>query len=143
MEEAMSVVPMPKQDLSECRFVEVLTTARDGGTFGHKLTGAHSGPNVLVAGHRNLVSGILERLIALPTLPWMRGAITLIILEDLDFESYVQSLRTGPADLFDEILCLPYTADRESTEDAALQGYRTILRQCARLGMIAGRGVNG
>ena len=139
----MSVLHMPKQDLSECSFVEVLTTARDGGIFGHKLTGANTGPSLLVAGHRNLVTAILDRLVGLPTLPWMRGAITLIILEDLDFDAYSHSMRMGQTDKFDEILCLPYTTDPESTADAALQGYRTILRLCARLGMIAGRGVNG
>jgi len=109
------------------RFAEVLPT-------GYQFTGASSGPEILVAAPKHLASAVFKRLLNLPTLPWMRGAIRFVELDA------AQSTYRGEK-TFDEMLCLPCVQDQELDEQSIRHALLTTLRLCAKLGMISGRGL--
>lgn len=122
-----------------CGFVEVLDHSRDARAFGYRIGGARPGPTVVVAGYAPVAPGIYDRLLKLPTLPWMRGTLVLVTLDALDAAAIDEELvgQTGPVE---RILLLPYPA-RSDSEREIRRGYWTVLKTCARLGMISGRGV--
>jgi len=126
----------------ECRFVEVLTTPVQARKLGYRLGGSRPGPKVLVAGHSVVADHVFERLLARPTLPWLRGELVLIALEALDDVRSGEPVAALTEAGFDEILFLPYAAKAPYSDEAAHEGYRTVLRLCAQHGMIDGRGVH-
>jgi hypothetical protein len=130
----------PRSD--KCRFVEVLSTSSRARKLGYRLGGSRPGPNVLVAGLSRVAEQVFEGLLALPTLPWLRGELVLIALEALDEEGPGGRVEALSETGFDEILFLPYAVKAPFSEEAAREGYRTVLRLCTQLGMIDGRGVH-
>lgn len=122
-----------------CGFVEVLNDARDARPFGYKIGGARPGPTVVVAGYAPVAHDIYDRLLKLPTLPWLRGSLVLITLDALDVTIINEDLanQIGPVD---RTLHLPFSANQDHDE-ATREGYWTVLKLCAQLRMISGRGV--
>lgn len=112
-----------------------------GTVIGHRVGGTLAGPQVLVAGISPLSDLVYKRLLAIPTLGWMRGQLTLVNLTKLDaFE-----LEVGDAGIAtetpDEVMFLPYDCDPAHYDQVSKEGCWAILRLCTQLGMISGRGV--
>ncbi|SMX38613.1 hypothetical protein [Maliponia aquimaris] len=122
---------------TECSFVEVLTDDRSGTVYGYRLTGASAGPQVVVAGMCRTAEDIFERFLALPTLPWMRGTLTLVRLDCFD-EATEGAMSLGPVDC---TVVLPWVSEDTVDLGTLRRGYYNVLRICAGLGMIQGRGV--
>jgi|GEM_PF-3478741 len=95
-----------------------------------RLGGLRPGPALLVATGPGLFDPLGQRLSALPSLPWMRGSMTLVSLWD--------ACDTLPDRDFDDVLTLLQVDIHPDTVSAA---YWTILRKATVLGMIEGRGV--
>ena len=125
---------------TESVYLEVFTTQITGNVFGHRIVGATAGPQVVVAGHCEAATDLFERLLKIPTLPWLRGNLVLIRLDALDDLvhdiSSIASIGT-----VDRTIILADTSSEEVDEFIHRRNYHTILRTCAQLGMIAGRGV--
>ena len=95
---------------------------------------------VLVAGMCSDAEMVFERILRIPTLPWMRGSLILIRLDAFDDRlHHMRGIETlGP---IERTIHLPIIG-WDSPTDAEVRGaYHHVLRACARLGMIAGRGV--
>ena len=122
-------------------FVDVLTTENNGRVFGYRLTGATAGPCIVVAGSCGSAMPVFERLLSIPTLPWMRGSLVLVQLDRLD---------DIPADLgaitplgpIDRTIMLPWGYAKAPDDLSIRRNYHLVLRACAGMGMIAGRGVS-
>lgn len=123
------------------RNVEILTSTLSKNTIGYRIGGARPGPNIIVSCFSPVAGGVLDRLMSLPTIPWLRGTICLIMVDQLDDQVGPEPLLYGPGERVDEILFLPYHSDLVGEPKAIKDGYWLILRLCARLGMIDGRGV--
>lgn len=123
-----------------CRFVEVLSCRQGARPFGFRVGGVRPGPTVVVAGYAPDSAVIYDRLLDLPTLPWLRGTLVLMTLDALDHGDFDGDLmaQIGPVN---RTLHLPF-ARRGDAVTAIREGYRTVLQLCAQLGMISGRGVN-
>ena len=121
--------------------IEVLTTDNGRHVLGYNIGGFYPGPKVLVAGHDPVASRVYERLVQLPTLGWMRGSLTLVCLNLMEREGLQAHFGTTIAEHPDELVFLPYHLDARHHAAAARQGYWTVLRACAQLGMIEGRGL--
>lgn len=121
-------------------YVEVLTTQKSGEVFGYKLVGQASGPQVAVFGACVSAAHAFDRLLSIPTLPWMRGNLVLIRADALEcIVSDLSSLvRVGTVD---RTLILPWTNLDQADPVLVRRYYRDVLRTCARLGMISGRGI--
>lgn len=121
-------------------FVEVLTSDKDGSVFGYRLVGAAPGPQLVVVGQWAAAETVFDRLMSIPTLPWMRGRLVLIRTDVLD------GMLGDPSSLcplgnIDRTLILP-CANAGALGDAdVLRAYHMVLRVCTDLGMISGRGV--
>lgn len=119
------------------RFVRVLSSPSTGNIFGYRINGGFAGPSLAVFGRRDVVEGVFNALLAIPTLPWMRGALSLVWFDadahDLsDFEMLEED---AP---LDQTLML-HGADASCTETR--DGLLHVLRTATKLGMISGRGV--
>ncbi len=121
-------------------YVEILTTERTGTDFAYRLVGASAGPQVAVAGVCPSAGRVFDRLLSIPSLPWMRGNLILIRLDALDnLLGELSSL--SPLGEIDQTIILPWT-DEGAADDALIRrSYHMVLRACADLGMITGRGV--
>jgi hypothetical protein len=127
--------------VSDNRFVEVLTNPQSGMEIGYTLGGAKSGPRFLVVGHAPIIDKIYERLIALPTLPWVCGQIFLVPLDDMDESELSDVLAQLPESSFDEAILLPIMDSQATQIQTVHHGYWKVLRLATQLGMIAGKGV--
>lgn len=126
----------------ESSFVEVLTAPISGMTIGYCFGGNKAGPNALIAGDAQLIDQIVDRLILLPTLPWMRGQLYLIKLDRIGYTSE-RDIRAHLDDVVvDELVMLPHLNPLDDETTQVQSGYWTVLRLCSKLGMIDGRGVN-
>jgi len=128
-------------DADNVPLIEVLTDTSGQRTIGYRLGGYHAGPSVLVAGHAPVANQVYDRLLRLPTIGWMHGTLTLVLLNELEqhgFQAYLGH-RIEPRP--DEMHFLSYHLDTSFHEEAAEEGYWSTLRLCAKLGMISGRGV--
>lgn len=124
----------------DCGYLEVFCTPDTGTPFGYRLVGASPGPQLVVAGHCTASADIFDRLLNIPTLPWMRGNLVLIRLDALD--NLVQDIGSiAHIGTVDRTVILPNDADAPLDERAQRRTYHAILRTCAQLGMISGRGV--
>ena len=123
-------------------YVEVLSTERTGTAYGYRLFGAQAGPQVVVAGSCSEAEQVFDRLLAIPTLPWIRGNLVLLRLDVLD--NLYHDLRSlASVGRVDEIVFLPWTCSDEGNEQLARRNFHMVLRMCTQLGMINGRGVSG
>ncbi len=121
-------------------FADVFT-AENGALLGYRLGGHIAGPRVLVVGHDPIAAPVFDRLMALPTLGWLYGELTLINLTALDTAKESRRFAEFILPKPDELMFLPYnlrTREERKTCDA---GYWSVLRLCTDLGMISGRGV--
>ena len=133
---------LPKSFDSDVKpLVHVLTAPNSTQTIGYRFGGFNAGPSLLVAGHDPVATMVYDRLLQLPTLAWMRGSLTLVFLHALERDSMTPRLETLVAPKPDEIAFLPYQMDEAFHEEAAKEGYWTVLRLCASIGMISGRGI--
>lgn len=124
----------------ECRAVEVLTSDRTGDVIGYRVGGGRPGPNLLVIGAGAVIETLFERLIGLPTLPWMWGRLYLVSQDAVEPGLKGCPFGTLPEVVFDDVLALPLSEAQEDA-DPVRDSYRVILRACSGMGMIAGRGV--
>lgn len=125
--------------LTESGYIQVLTTNAEGTVLGCRFMGTRAGPHLVLAGHDGMAQELFDRLIAIPTLPWMRGCITMVRLDLLgDIEADLAAL--SPLGALDRTIVLPLS-DGVSDELAIRRGYHSVLSTCAGLGMISGRGV--
>ncbi|WP_300062041.1 hypothetical protein [uncultured Roseobacter sp.] len=125
---------------TDARYVEVLTTRRCGAVFGYRLAGTAAGPRPVVAGLGNPAEQIFDRLLQIPTLPWIRGQLVLIRLDLLDNapDDLDSVMAIGPVD---RTLTLPWYGLEDPSDSELRRGCHHVLRACSRLGMISGRGV--
>lgn len=121
--------------------VEVLTSRTGRAVLGYHIGGFRPGPRLLVAGHDPVASLVYDRLLALPTLGWMRGKLTLVRLNLMEQEGLAAHFGTTVPEHPDDILFLPYRLDEVHHPRATRMGYWSVLRSCAQLGMIDGRGI--
>lgn len=127
-----------KNTETDCSYLQVLVTHASGKVFGHRVIGAKQGPQLVVTGHGRMASRVFERLLGIPTLPWLRGALVLIRLD---------SIEDADADLdqFADFGVIDRTLALEDglVDQVKLRNYRLVLGACTQLGMIDGRGVPG
>lgn len=121
--------------------VEVLTNPAGTAKIGYRLGGIYAGPHVVVAGHDPIADMTYSRLISLPTIGWMRGSLTLLLMNAMERRGLLDNTMNALDPKPDEIHFLPYNLDPAFHTEAAVSGYRSTLRLCASLGMISGRGV--
>ncbi|WP_157033288.1 hypothetical protein [Loktanella sp. S4079] len=122
-------------------FAEVLATKKTGRPFGYRLQGSSAGPQLVVAAAHPKTEAVFERILRIPTLPWMRGTMVLIKLDALD-DLFADLGLLDPLGQVDRTIMLPW-ADTKAARDRQLRhNYHLILRACTELGMISGRGVS-
>ncbi|GGE48835.1 hypothetical protein [Actibacterium pelagium] len=125
---------------TENGYLEVFTTQRTGTEFGYRIVGAKPGPQVVVAGHCTSTVKVFERLLAIPTLPWMRGNLVLIRLDALD--DLIHDITSiASIGVVDRTVILADSVSEEGDEKLQRRNYHMILRTCSQMGMVAGRGV--
>ncbi len=125
---------------ANCGYVEIMATEQTGTSFGYRLVGASAGPQIVVAGICPSAAQVFVRLLAIPSLPWMRGNLVLIRLDALDNLWGDLSLMS-PLGEIDRTLILPWSDIEDTDAELIRRGYLMVLRACAELGMICGRGV--
>ncbi len=123
------------------RFTERLTYPGHDIPYGYSIGGAFAGPRVLVAGETDLVRATFARLSKLPTLPWMRGQLLIVDLEAADTDTASRATDDIWKTPFDEMIMLPFASRESSFKQGVDDFYWSVLRLCADLGMISGRGV--
>jgi hypothetical protein len=126
-------------DPNECHSVEILTSETTGKVIGYCLGGGRPGPNLLVSGHPPLIDDIFEKLIQIPTLPWMWGKLYLVNLNALDGEAQGNPWRTLNQITFDDSVFLPPLDAASDVVGSTADACKTVLRACAGMGMIVGR----
>lgn len=125
--------------------VRTLFHAATGDVVGYAVRGAKPGPRALVVGRRGAASDAYHRLTQLPSLPRMQGELLLMFDEALD-DPYSGVTRDGLYDRdIDGSIYLSVDAEaireRSRRAHARKEAYWSILRLCAQLGIISGRGV--
>ncbi len=115
--------------------------------FGFRVGGLMEGPNVVVACQAALARQVYQRLLLIPSLNRLKGRLFLISLDRLDDLQELGSLRglLGVRDPIDNILTLPAaeldTLDETAAAELVRRNYYAVLRLCARMGMVQGRGI--
>jgi hypothetical protein len=99
------------------------------------ITGARPGPTLMIVGTD--LSDVIDRLMALPSLGWIRGKLIFVNLnENAAWTKHAQldhaKTRYGPID---------GTLDLSDTPSTATDTYWNILRFCSSYRVISGRGV--
>ncbi len=126
-------------DAVSAKFVEALTSDKTGEVYGYRLKGRSPGPQVVVAGSFSSASEVYDRLLQIPSLPWMRGSIVLVDLERL--EAVAAHEKIDGIGAVDRTITLPWI-DPEVEDDAVVRSVcQMILGICAELGMVTGRGI--
>jgi hypothetical protein len=131
----MSNVLLEQDPQAECKFVEVLTSETSGEIIGHRFAGSQSGPNALIAGDADLIASIYNRLIGMPTLPWVRGSVYLVEIDGIELFD-MRDVKSCLSDVvFDEIILLPNGQTEPVRQHAVHRAYWALLRLCRQLGM--------
>lgn len=125
--------------------VRRLYAPMDGGNIGYRIDGAESGPTMLASGYRETITPVFRRLARLPSLPRLRGRLLLAYVDGI----HAPGSETRLDNLFDESIdrsvFLGFERRPETEPEVVVrferESYWTILRICAGLGMIAGRGI--
>ena len=137
----------PVKGVSPNFHISELYLPRSNRRFGFRVGGLMAGPNVVVACEAALARQVYQRLLLIPSLNRLRGRLFLISLDRLDDLQELGSLRgllgvTGPVD---NILTLPAveleTLDETAAAELIRRNYYGVLRLCARMGMVQGRGI--
>ncbi|WP_286910886.1 hypothetical protein [Roseovarius sp.] len=120
--------------------IDPLTITSTNLVIGHRLTGASAGPQLVVAGVCPSADAVFDRILSIPTLPWMRGNLVLLRLDRLEDAAEmlheIQHIGT-----IDRTIFLPWPDTEVPSKPLIRQSYHMVLRACTELGMIAGRGV--
>ena len=130
-------------------YIDELDLGGSRNRFGFKVGGAVPGPTLLVASHASLARHVYQRLLLIPSLNRLRGEMYLVALEKLENADDAASLREalGISSVVDRSIILSPTSlcglRPSKAETAAGRCYWQVLRLCADLGMIDGRGVPG
>lgn len=121
--------------------IDPLTITSTNLVIGHRLIGASAGPQLVVAGVCPSADEVFQRILSIPTLPWMRGNLVLLRLDRLEDAAEVlhEISYIGP---IDRTIFLPWPDTETLSKPLVRRSYHMVLRACAELGMIAGRGVN-
>jgi|SRR6056297_2350626 len=115
--------------------------------FGFRVGGLVNGPDVVVACQAALARQVYQRLLLIPSLNRLKGQLFLISLDRLDDLQDFGSLRglLGVSGPIDHILTLPSveldTLDETAATELVRRNYYAVLRLCARMGMVQGRGI--
>lgn len=115
--------------------------------FGFRVGGLMEGPDIVVACHAALARQVYQRLLLIPSLNRMKGRLFLISLDRLDDLQDLASLHglLGVSGPIDHILTLPAveldTLDEGAATELVRRNYYAVLRLCARMGMVQGRGI--
>lgn len=134
-------LPAPGRNIHDVRAPD--SRSRVGVRFG----GGFSGPNALVVGNADLIRPVVQRLILIPSLAWMRGNLFAIALEGLERLPSGHGLSEilsadGP---IDGQITLPSLAMKslghKARSEMVRRSHRSALRLCTQLGMIRSRGV--
>lgn len=124
--------------------VVALLHNRTGDLIGYRIGGHTPGPEVVIVGYRSASAEAFHRLAQLPSLPFLLGQVTLIYQEALEDQQSGFGYAALSRRHIDGSLFISYDADN-MTEDSLgrmrSDAYWSVLRLCARLGMINGRGV--
>lgn len=127
-------------------YIEELFLPDRGRRFGFRIGALQPGPNVVVTCEGQLARQVYLRLLLIPSLNRIRGTLYLLTVEPLGDLPAATTLRDllqlGPVD---GALNIP-GVDLSALDEAAVQqtirrNYWAVLRLCAKLGMIAGRGI--
>ncbi len=112
---------------------------------GYRILGAAVGPTALVTGDRATVSPVFHRIVQLPGLPRLRGRLVLAYLDSLAASGKLRNLGNLTPENVDRSIFITFHAPRATPPDVRARvqhdAYWSILRLCANLGMISGRGV--
>lgn len=127
-------------EYASCGHVDVLTTSDSGDVLGYKLIGQAPGPQLTVIGACASADQAFDRLLSIPTLPWMRGNLVLIRADTLEHivTDLASIAQVGPVD---RTMILPWSNHQPAEPLLIKRYYREVLRSCAHLGMISGRGI--
>lgn len=115
--------------------------------YGFEVGGLAAGPNVLVGCHSALARQVYQRLLLIPSLNRIRGRLFLLALDRLGDFGALGSLDelpgvTGP---IDRVMTLPSieldALDDRAAAELVRRNYYAVLRLCARMGMVQGRGI--
>lgn len=115
--------------------------------LGFRVGGLAEGPNVVVACQAALARQVYQRLLLIPSLNRLKGRLFLISLDRLDDLQDFASLRglLGVSSPIDQILTLPTinldTLDETAATELVRRNFYAVLRLCARMGMVQGRGI--
>lgn len=115
--------------------------------FGFCVGGLTAGPDVVVACQSALARQVYQRLLLIPSLNRLKGRLFLIFLDCLDDLQDPGSLRglLGVDSPIDQLLTLPAGdigfLDEPATRELVRRNYFAVLRLCARMGMVQGRGI--
>jgi hypothetical protein len=115
--------------------------------FGFRVGGLMEGANVVVACQAALARQVYQRLLLIPSLNRLKGRLFLISLDRLEDLQDIASLRglLGVSGPIDHILTLPTveldTLDETAATELVRRNYYAVLRLCARMGMVQGRGI--
>jgi len=128
-------------------YIQDLSSGLFPGHFGFLIGGHSAGPNIVVAGSTRLTGQVYQRLLLLPTLSRLKGQLFLLDLDRLDGPDGIETVRDLlPEDAeIDGQLFLPFVGVDDMWGDvqhgAVKEAYWSVLRLCAALGMISGRGI--
>lgn len=115
--------------------------------FGFRVGGLVNGPDVVVACQAALARQVYQRLLLIPSLNRLKGRLFLISLDRLDDLHDIGPLRglLGVRGPIDRILTLPAvdldTLDETAATELVRRNHYAVLRLCARMGMVLGRGM--
>ncbi|MEN8750653.1 hypothetical protein [Marivita sp.] len=115
--------------------------------FGFRVGGLRAGPDVVVACQAALARQVYQRLLLIPSLNRLKGRLFLISLDRLEDLEDIGSLLglLGVAAPFDYIMTLPAlefdALDEAAAAELVRRNYFAVLRLCARMGMVHGRGI--
>ena len=114
----------------------VIRSNGNGPVVGYHVSGRKAGPTLLVAAEAPGTHDVFRRLLSIPTLPWLRGNLFLLRFDGMCHSVAERTLEKMGSQLedLDGSLFLTESSDLQA-------GYWSILRFCARYGMISGRGV--
>lgn len=128
-------------------YISELYSPQTGRQFGYRIGGLLHGPDVAVSCQAALAKQVFQRLLLIPSLNRMKGRLFLISLDRLEDPQGCVSLHEllGLGRAVDGILTLPPveldTLDEAAAMELVRRNYFAVLRLCARMGMVNGRGI--
>jgi hypothetical protein len=121
-----------------------LLHARTGAVIGYRIAGAVAGPLALATGRKHDAEDAFWRLVTLSSLPRLRGELVLIYQDIIDDSGSGSEIEDLLARTYDGSVFISYQDARGTVRAAQKRNaYWLVLRLCARLGMITGRGIPG